>query len=353
MEILFDLLNKEKRISKLKEELTKEAVWKDINKSAVISKELSGLEEQITSFNNLKNKLEDLECLVELYIEEGVINQEISNEVSSAYTKLVKNVENKKIEVLLSDKYDSSDAVLQIQAGAGGTEAQDWASMLYRMYTRYAESRGFKLTLNDILDGEEAGIKNLTLTISGMNAYGYFKCEHGVHRLVRISPFDSNGRRHTSFASVEVSPLIQNTETIKINEDDLRIDRYRSSGAGGQHVNKTESAVRITHIPTGIVAQCQNERSQIQNRERAMAILIGRLLELREREELKKKNELIGELKKIEWGSQIRSYVFCPYTMVKDHRTLHETGDVEAVMNGEIDDFIFEYLKKSKGKKNV
>ena len=251
------------------------------------------------------------------------------------------------LSTLLSGKYDSLNAILTLHAGAGGTEAQDWCEMLYRMYTRYVERSGWGCTELDCLPGDEAGLKSVTFRVEGDNAYGYLKAEKGVHRLVRISPFDSQARRHTSFASLEVMPEIVDTSEIEIRPEDLKVDTYRSSGAGGQHVNKTESAVRITHLPTGIIVACQNERSQIQNREVAMQMLRSKLIERREREREEEAAAISGKLKKIEWGSQIRSYVFCPYTMVKDHRTGYETGNVQAVMDGDLDGFINEYLKMS------
>ena len=251
------------------------------------------------------------------------------------------------IEALLRGKYDANDAILTLHAGAGGTEAQDWVEMLFRMYTRYAERSGYKVSVLDKLDGDDAGIKSVTFSVEGENAYGYLKAEMGVHRLVRISPFDANKRRQTSFASLEVMPEITENEDIRINPEELRVDTYRSGGAGGQHINKTDSAVRITHLPTGIVVQCQNERSQIQNRETAMKMLISKLTELRERERLEEAQSIKGEMKKIEWGSQIRSYVFCPYTLVKDHRTGYENANVNAVMDGDLQGFIIEYLKRS------
>ncbi len=252
-----------------------------------------------------------------------------------------------RLQTLLRGKYDSFNAIITLHSGAGGTESCDWVSMLYRMYVRYCERHGYKVQELDRLDGDEAGIKSVSFRIEGENVYGYLKAEKGVHRLVRISPFDSNARRHTSFASLEVMPEIEDTEEIKINPEDLKVDTYRSSGAGGQHVNKTESAIRITHLPTGIIVACQNERSQIQNREQAMRMLMSKLVERRESEMMKEAQEIKGEIKKIEWGSQIRSYVFCPYTMVKDHRTGCETGNVTAVMDGDLDAFIVDYLKKS------
>ena len=248
---------------------------------------------------------------------------------------------------MLKGEYDHNDAILSLHAGAGGTEAQDWTQMLYRMYTRYCEKKGYEVKLLDLLEGDEAGIKSVSFEVSGQDVYGYLKAEKGVHRLVRISPFDASGRRHTSFASLDVMPMIENDDEIEINMDELRVDTYRSSGAGGQHVNKTESAIRITHIPTGIVVQCQNERSQIQNRETAMRMLKSKLLELKEREREEKQAEIAGDMKKIEWGSQIRSYVFHPYSMVKDHRTGVETGNIQSVMDGDLDMFITEYLVRS------
>ncbi len=271
---------------------------------------------------------------------------ELFDELKSSLKHFEKECENLKILALLSGKYDNYDAIVNIHAGAGGTEAQDWVQMLFRMYSMYAEKNGFKLKVLDVLDGDEAGIKNINFVISGDNAYGYLKAEKGIHRLVRISPFDANARRHTSFASVEVMPELEEAEDIEIKPDELKFDTYRASGAGGQHVNKTESAIRITHIPTGIVVACQTERSQIQNKERAMKMLYSKLAEKQEREQLDELLSIKGSIKKIEWGSQIRSYVFCPYTLVKDHRTGYETSDVQAVMDGEIQDFILAYLQK-------
>ena len=267
------------------------------------------------------------------------------SELGQNLSSLNEALDKLKIETLLNGKYDSRNAILTLHAGAGGTEAMDWTQMLFRMYSMYAEKMGFKVTVLDSLDGEEAGLKSITFLVEGENAYGYLKCEKGVHRLVRISPFDSNARRHTSFASLEVMPELDSSPNIEIRPEDLRIDTYRSSGAGGQHVNKTESAIRITHLPTGIVVSCQTERSQIQNRETAMKMLYGKLAERQEEEELEKLNSIRGELKKIEWGSQIRSYVFHPYNMVKDHRTGYETSNTTAVMDGELQPFIVEYLK--------
>ncbi|MDE7395930.1 MAG: peptide chain release factor 2, partial [Clostridiales bacterium] len=296
--------------------------------------------------DRMVREMADLEELTMLAEAEDAAD--MVGEIESGLKHLEDETENMQLETLLTGEYDHVNAILTLHAGAGGTEAQDWTQMLYRMYKMYADKNGFKCEELDYLAGDEAGIKSVTFRLSGTNAYGYLKAEKGVHRLVRISPFDSNARRHTSFASLEVMPEIENDDNITVNTEDLRIDTYRSGGAGGQHINKTDSAVRITHIPTGIVVQCQNERSQIQNRETAMRMLIGKLAERRERELEEKANAIKGELKKIEWGSQIRSYVFQPYTMVKDHRTNFENPDVQAVMNGEIAPFIFEYLRKSR-----
>jgi len=273
--------------------------------------------------------------------------EDVEKALISALEKLDLFLQDFKIETLLSGKYDSKNAILTIHAGAGGTEAQDWANMLYRMYSMYSDKRKFKIKVLDVLDGDDAGIKSITFLVSGENAYGYLKCEKGVHRLVRISPFDSNARRHTSFASLDVMPELEEAPNIEIRQEDLKVDTYRSSGAGGQHVNKTESAIRITHIPSGIIVSCQTERSQIQNRETCMKMLYSKLAQKAEEEELEKLNTIRGEIKKIEWGSQIRSYVFQPYCMVKDHRTNFETSDVQGVMDGNIQQFINDYLVKS------
>jgi len=288
--------------------------------------------------------------LNELGIEEQ--DASIIPEVEEGIKKLKKDLEALRIETLLTGQYDKNNAILTLHAGAGGTEAQDWVEMLLRMFTRWAEKKGYTVKTLDFLAGDEAGIKSVTIQVNGENAYGYLKSEKGVHRLVRISPFDASGRRHTSFASVDVMPELDDDIQVDINPDDLRIDTYRSSGAGGQHVNKTESAVRITHIPTGIVVSCQNERSQFQNRDTAMKMLKAKLLELKEREQKEKIEDLKGVQMEIAWGSQIRSYVFCPYTLVKDHRTNYEDGDVNAVMDGEIDGFINAYLASGLGSQN-
>lgn len=326
-------------------EQNSDGFWENTEKAGVVNKELKLIDSKINKFEKIASEVEDIKALMEL-CEEADDDGEIEN-INDEIEYLSGKIEQLKLDTLLKGKYDSLNAIITLHAGAGGTEAQDWVQMLYRMYTRYIERKGFSTKLLDILDGDEAGIKSVTFTAEGDNAYGYLKAEKGIHRLVRISPFDSNSRRHTSFASVEVMPEIVDDEAIQIRPEDLRVDTYRSSGAGGQHVNKTESAIRITHIPTGIVVSCQNERSQIQNREVAMNMLKSKLVERHEAEQLAEAQSIKGDLKKIEWGSQIRSYVFCPYTMVKDHRTNYETGNIQAVMDGDIDEFIVEYLKRA------
>lgn len=303
---------------------------------------IKGLRDKLERYASLVRAHDDLLTLVELAIDED--DESVLDEVKEGYKKLSENLEGMKLETLLSGKYDKNNAIITLHAGAGGTEAQDWCEMLYRMYTHWAERRGYTVETLDFLDGEEAGLKSITFLVQGLNAYGYAKCEKGVHRLVRISPFDSAARRHTSFASCEVMPEIDDDIEVNINPEDLRIDTYRSSGAGGQHINKTESAIRITHIPTGVVVTCQNERSQHKNRETAMKMLKSKLIEIAEREQKEKIDDLKGVQKEIGWGSQIRSYVFHPYTMVKDHRTNYEVGNIGAVMDGDIDGFINAYL---------
>ncbi len=289
--------------------------------------------------------MSDAEVMIQLAAEED--DESVLEEVAEELATAEKDIEEIRLRTLLKGKYDACDAILTLHAGAGGTEACDWTEMLYRMYICYAEKHDYKITEYDRLDGDGAGLKSVCFKVEGENAYGYLKAEKGIHRLVRISPFDANARRQTSFSSVDVMPDIQDDGEIEIRPEDLKVDTYRSSGAGGQHVNKTESAIRITHIPTGIIVACQNERSQVQNREQAMQMLRSKLLEKKEEERLAEASEIKGEIKKIEWGSQIRSYVFCPYTMVKDHRTGCETGNVQAVMDGELDPFIIDYLKKA------
>lgn len=320
--------------------------WDDQSAAQNTVKEISMLKRAIEAWTSVFRQYEDAEALRELVDEEP--DEGMQAELEDSVEKLETAVSALELSALLDGEYDSHNAILSIHPGAGGTESQDWASMLLRMYTRWADSRGYTVETLDYQPGDEAGIKSVTLLISGMNAYGYLRAEKGVHRLVRISPFDASGRRHTSFSSVDVLPEITDEETIEIRPDDLRIDTYRASGAGGQHVNKTDSAIRITHIPTGIVVQCQSERSQHANREAAMKILRARLAERREQERQARLMELKGEQGEIAWGNQIRSYVFCPYTLVKDHRTDVEIGNVEAVMDGMIDPFIEAYLKMKK-----
>ena len=340
---LFDILKLENELKELEKETLKEDFWQDSNNSNKVLSKIKKVKNKTTKYNNIKKELNNLNELTELVNMEP--DEEIAKEIIKNTHKIEKDLEKFEVEILLSGKYDSNNAIVTIHPGAGGTESQDWAEMLYRMYTRWADKNGYKVSELDYLEGEEAGIKSVTFEIIGENAYGYMKGEMGVHRLVRISPFDSGGRRHTSFASVEVLPEITDDIQIEINPDDLRIDTYRASGAGGQHINKTSSAVRITHIPTNIVVACQSERSQLQNRETAMKMLKSKLFDLKEKEQKEKIEDLKGEQMEIAWGSQIRSYVFCPYTMVKDHRTNYEVGNVEAVMDGKIDDFMESYLK--------
>ncbi len=317
--------------------------WDDMDASHKILQRIKQLKSKTERFERLRSEYDDLTVLIEMAIEQS--DAEIEIEIQTAYDKLNEDYENMRLETLLSGKYDRSNAIISLHAGAGGTEAQDWAQMLLRMYVRWSERKGYSVKTLDILDGEEAGIKSVTILVEGENAYGYARCEKGVHRLVRISPFDASGRRHTSFASVEVMPEIDDEIEVNIKPDDLRIDTFRSSGAGGQHVNKTESAIRITHLPTGIAVACQTERSQFQNKDTAMKMLKSKLLEIAEREQMEKIEDIKGDVKEIAWGSQIRSYVFHPYNMVKDHRTSFETGNTGAVMDGEIDGFINAYLK--------
>ena len=317
--------------------------WNDPEKSTKIVKELKNLKDTIETYKKLETSYEDIEVLLEMAYEEE--DASLIPEIQDSINKLQKKLEDVRISTLLSGKYDKENAILTLHAGAGGTESCDWASMLYRMFTRWAENKGFSCTVLDYLDGDEAGIKSVTVQINGLNAYGYLKSEKGVHRLVRISPFNAAGKRQTSFVSCDVMPEIEEDIDIDINEDDLRVDTYRSSGAGGQHINKTSSAVRITHLPTGIVVQCQNERSQHMNKDKAMQMLKAKLLLLKQQENAEKLSDIRGDIKEIGWGSQIRSYVMQPYTMVKDHRTLYETGNVDSVLDGNLDPFISAYLK--------
>ncbi len=317
--------------------------WNDADNSSKVLKQINQLKSKIENYQKIETELTNLLEMTELLQAEP--EEEMAKEVLKSTFIVEKEIEKLEITTLLSGKYDNNNAILTIHPGAGGTEAQDWAEMLYRMYTRWANANGYEVKELDYLEGEEAGIKSVTFMVEGNYAYGYLKGEMGVHRLVRISPFDAGGRRHTSFASVEVLPEITDDVQIDINPDDLRIDTYRASGAGGQHINKTSSAVRITHIPTNIVVACQSERSQIQNRETAMKMLKSKLLNLKEKEQKDTIEELKGVQMDIAWGSQIRSYVFCPYTLVKDHRTGYEVGNVQAVMDGDLNEFINSYLK--------
>ena len=340
----FDIENKKIKIEELEKEIAKDGFWDDLENSQNILKKSKGLKSSVEKYETLKTELEDLQVLNSLANEEN--DESLVIEISEGIKKINKKVEKITLETLLSGQYDKNNAILTLHSGAGGTEAQDWVEMLYRMYLRWAERNDYTVKELDYLAGEEAGIKSVTFLVEGENAYGYMSCEKGVHRLVRISPFDANKRRHTSFASLDVMPEITDDVEININPADLRVDTYRASGAGGQHVNKTESAVRITHIPTGVVVACQNERSQIQNRDTAMKMLKSKLIEIKEREHLDKIEDLKGDMKDIAWGSQIRSYVFHPYSMAKDHRTNYEIGNVYSVMDGEIDEFITAYLSE-------
>lgn len=314
-----------------------------MEKSQKILQRTKEYKNKVERYESLLSLYEDTIVLTEMMAEEG--ETEADADMMASLKEIRETLEAMTLETLLSGEYDKNNAILTIHAGAGGTEAQDWAQMLLRMFTRWAERHQYTLETVDFLPGDEAGVKSVTVIIGGLNAYGYLKSEKGVHRLVRISPFDASGRRHTSFASVEIMPEIDDDTEIKINQEDIRIDTFRASGAGGQHINKTDSAIRITHIPTGIVVSCQNERSQHKNKDTAMKMLLGKLVEIKEREHKEKIDDIKGEHKEIAWGSQIRSYVFQPYTMVKDHRTGFEMGNIGAVMDGELDGFINEYLK--------
>lgn len=322
----------------------KENFWNDIENANKISGQLKRLEKKLENYNKLKNEIDNL---LELnYMLQVENDEELENELQRSTIKIQKTVDKLELTLLFKGKFDKNNAIITLHPGAGGTESQDWVEMLYRMYAKWASANDFEIKELDYLEGDEAGIKSVTALISGENAYGYLRGEMGVHRLVRISPFDAGGRRHTSFASVEVLPEIDEDIEININPEDIRIDTYRASGAGGQHINKTDSAIRITHIPTNIVVSCQSERSQIQNKETAMKMLKSKLLDLKEKEHKDKITDLKGVQRDIAWGSQIRSYVFHPYSLVKDHRTGFETGNIESVMNGDLNDFMIAFLRK-------
>lgn len=331
-------------IANFEEKMSAPDFWDDNDKAQAVIAEMNAVKGSVDEYLKLQQEYDDATMMIELADEEG--DEDIAAEVGDTIKSLVKKLEEFELQLLLDQPYDKMNAILELHPGAGGTESQDWGQMLLRMYTRWAEKHGFKVEVLDYLAGDEAGIKSVTLSIKGYNAYGYLKAEKGVHRLVRISPFDSSGRRHTSFVSCDVVPEITEDVEVDIRTEDLKIDTYRASGAGGQHINTTDSAVRITHLPTGVVVTCQNERSQIKNRERAMTMLRSKLYERKLEEQQKQLDEIRGEQSDIAWGSQIRSYVFHPYSMVKDHRTSVESGNVGAVMDGDLDPFIDGYLRK-------
>ncbi|MEE1075059.1 MAG: peptide chain release factor 2 [Acutalibacteraceae bacterium] len=337
----YDRLTRE--IEELETKASAPGFWDDMENSQKILQRTGKLKNTVETYDRMCASFDDLLVLIEMGDEEGDLS--LIEEIETSITELENNLASLRLQTLLTGEYDKNNAILTFHAGAGGTEAMDWVSMLVRMYTRWTERHGFKVQMLDFLDGDEAGLKSATLLIEGENAYGYLKSESGVHRLVRVSPFDASGRRHTSFASLEVMPEIADDADIEIREEDVKMDVFRSSGAGGQHINKTSSAVRLTHIPTGIVVACQNERSQFQNRDQAMRMLKSKLLEIKEREHLEKIEDIKGVQKEIAWGSQIRSYVFMPYTLAKDHRTGFESGNINAVMDGDLDGFINAYLK--------
>nr|WP_145162958.1 peptide chain release factor 2 [Paenibacillus terrae] len=338
-----DLDLKQEMISNFEEKMSAPDFWDDNEKAQSVIAEMNAVKSSVDEYEKLQQEYDDASMMAELADEEG--DESLAAEIAEAVESLTKKLDDFELKLLLSQPYDKMNAILELHPGAGGTESQDWGQMLLRMYTRWAEKHGFKVETLDYLPGDEAGIKSVTLLIKGFNAYGYLKAEKGVHRLVRISPFDSSGRRHTSFVSCDVVPEITEDVDVEIRTEDLKIDTYRASGAGGQHINTTDSAVRITHLPTGVVVTCQNERSQIKNRERAMTMLRSKLYERKLEEQQKQLDEIRGEQSDIAWGSQIRSYVFHPYSMVKDHRTSVETGNVGAVMDGDLDPFIDGYLR--------
>ncbi|MBQ7971978.1 MAG: peptide chain release factor 2 [Lachnospiraceae bacterium] len=338
-----NLVGKTERAKELEREMQEPNFWDNPEVSNRKMKELKNLQDTIKTYNRLASAVDDINLLIEMAYEEE--DASLVEDIRGELDTFIEDFEKIRISTLLSDEYDNNNAILRLNAGAGGTESCDWAAMLYRMYVRWAERKGFQVEVLDYLDGDEAGIKSVSWQVSGENAYGYLKSEKGVHRLVRISPFNAQGKRQTSFVSLDVMPELPEDVELDINPDDLRIDTYRSSGAGGQHINKTSSAVRITHIPTGVVVQCQNERSQHSNKDKAMQMLKGKLLMLKQEANAEKLSDIRGEIKEIGWGSQIRSYVMQPYTMVKDHRTGEETGNVDAVLDGDLDKMITAYLK--------
>ena len=338
-----DLENKERRITELDKSMEEPGFWDDPERSTKTVREAKNLKDTVDGYKHLEQQYEDIQVMIEMGYEEN--DPAMSPEIQEMLDEFVKELEELRTKTLLSGEYDGCNAILKLNAGAGGTEAMDWCSMLYRMYQRWADKKGFTTEVLDFLDGDEAGLKSITLQVNGENAYGYLKSEKGVHRLVRISPFNAAGKRQTSFVSCDVMPDIEEDLDVEINPDDLRIDTYRSSGAGGQHINKTSSAIRITHLPTGIVVQCQNERSQFQNKDKAMQMLKAKLYLLKQQENAEKLSDIRGDVKDINFGNQIRSYVMQPYTLVKDHRTNAENGNVNAVMDGDIDLFISAYLK--------
>ena len=332
-----------RRIAELDKSMEEPGFWDDPEKSTRLVREAKQLKDEVDTFKSLEQAYEDIQVMIQMGNEEN--DPSLVQEVQEMMDEFAKTLENMRLKLLLSGEYDHNNAILRLNAGAGGTESCDWCSMLYRMYCRWADQKGYQYEVLDYLDGEEAGIKSVTIQINGENAYGYLRSEHGVHRLVRISPFNAAGKRQTSFVSCDVMPEIEEDLDVEINPDDIRVDTYRSSGAGGQHINKTSSAIRITHFPTGIVVTCQNERSQFQNKDKAMQMLKAKLYMLKQQEQAAKAAGIRGDIKEIGWGSQIRSYVLQPYTMVKDHRTGEETGNVDAVLDGGIDPFISAYLK--------
>lgn len=332
-----------RRIAELDKSMEEPGFWDDPEKSTRLVREAKQLKDEVDTFKSLEQAYEDIQVMIQMGNEEN--DPSLVPEVQEMMDEFAKTLENMRLKLLLSGEYDHNNAILRLNAGAGGTESCDWCSMLYRMYCRWADQKGYQYEVLDYLDGEEAGIKSVTIQINGENAYGYLRSEHGVHRLVRISPFNAAGKRQTSFVSCDVMPEIEEDLDVEINPDDIRVDTYRSSGAGGQHINKTSSAIRITHFPTGIVVTCQNERSQFQNKDKAMQMLKAKLYMLKQQEQAAKAAGIRGDIKEIGWGSQIRSYVLQPYTMVKDHRTGEETGNVDAVLDGGIDPFISAYLK--------